>query len=165
MLILAHPRNCWECLRFAGFTFFLSCTSFALWFRSSLARAFALILLFVQFNIHLVFLNRINYSQKVLTMIYCSNDYYRRFKLHVHTDTQLNRRCFGRRGVKIALITFIYTVTRVSGLKLTLLISLALKECVCFVLFVTVYFTGYGPYPGRYTLLFTLNTVPCRLIA
>lgn len=130
-------------------------------------RSLALILLFVQFNIHLVFLNRINYSQKVLTMIYCSNDYYRRFRLHVHTDTQLNRRCFGRkgRGVKIALITFIYTVTRVSGLKLTLLISLALKECVCFVLFVTVYFTGYGPYPGRYTLLFTLNTVPCRLIA
>lgn len=80
--------------------YFVSCTSFALWFRSSLARAFALILLFVQFNIHLVFLNRINYSQKVLTMIYCSNDYYRRFKLHVHTDTQLNRRCFGRRGLK-----------------------------------------------------------------
>lgn len=52
-----------------------------------------------------------------------------------------------------------------SGLKLTLLISLALKECVCFVLFVTLYFTGYGPYPGRYTLLFTLNTVvpPNRL--
>lgn len=97
-------------------------------------------------------------------MIYCSNDYYRRFKLHVHTDTQLNRRWkWGE--VKIALITFIYTVTRHSGLKLTLLISLALKECVCFVLFVTLYFTGYGPYPGRYTLLFTLNTGPCRLIA
>lgn len=78
------------------------------------------------------------------------------------TDVILGGR---ERGVKIALITFIYTVTRVSGLKLTLLISLALKECVCFVLFVTVYFTGYGPYPGRYTLLFTLNTVPCRLIA
>lgn len=72
----------------------------------------------------------------------------------------------GVREVKIcSRSSHLSTQSPDSGLKLTLLISLVLKECVCFVLFVTLYFTGYGPYPGRYTLLFTLNTVPCRLIA
>lgn len=93
-------------------------------------------------------------------MIYCSNDYYRRFKLHVHGHSTQQTLFQEERkgGLKSARAHHIYLH---SHLK-THVAYLTSVERMCLFCFVGYfYFTGYGPYPGGGTLYSSLSiTVP-----
>lgn len=78
---------------------------------------------------------------------------------YMYTHTQLNAHVRRSSEERVKICSRSHLSTQLpNGLKLTFLISLMLKECFCFVFF-TPTLHRYNPYPGRYTLLFTHNTV------